>query len=67
MNVAPLTFRADDTNLVYFHEKKVFRNSKSMTFNVLNPISTGTGQNEPLYEYDVTATSRNKVKIKVNF
>ena len=67
MFVAHLFFKGDDTNLAYFHAKKCFEKSKLMTFNVLNPISTGTGQNEPLYEYDVTAISRNRVKRKVNF
>ena len=28
----------------------------------LNPIPTGAGQNQPIYEYHVTTASRNRVK-----
>ena len=37
-----------------FSCKKVFRKSKLMTFNGLNPISTGTGWNQPSIVYHVT-------------
>ena len=29
---------------------------------VLNPIPTGTGRNQPIYEYQVTTAGRNRVK-----
>ena len=30
---------------------------------MINPISTGTGWNQPIYEYHVTTAGRNKVKL----
>ena len=48
----------------FFFKKDQIVGISSRTMTLFNPIPTGQGQNQPLYECHVTLSGRNRVKAR---